>query len=504
MSNGVERDVSRGAMINALGLAGRLAGPVFLILIARLYGPDTLGVYLTAVALIETALALLVAGFKDGALIFVARHADEERAHPLLYEALVNALAWSVLLALLVVLLTVTSGSTFVPKLYSSYGSSLISMLKWMCLVLPLMAVERVVMGATQGLKIMKYEAFVSGGLRPVLLIITASLFWLISPDVDGLTGAYVTTQFLVFLVVTQVCRREFHPKLLWQAVGRFRINREMISFAFPQNVNVAFDRFVTNIDVIMLGILGFSAFEIGYYGAGALIVRELRQIKLVFSSAFSPHIVRLFRERNLEQLSKTFATTSRWITTPLIPILIAVALLKGDLLQIVHPNFAGQSTIFMLHLLVIPYLQATFGLAGNVVIMTGHSKWNLFNGVTTGLSNIVLNLVLIPTFGLAGAAAASGLTAILRAALEVGEMQYLLRIPLRISQLYKPHLAGLFAAIPLVVAWRFTTIVEASIVHRVSLMLVLLLLYWGILGSMGVRIRGSDDEQTPSADRGD
>ncbi|HEX9660369.1 MAG TPA: hypothetical protein VGA18_08710, partial [Rhodothermales bacterium] len=188
----VERDVGRGAMVNSLGLAGRLAGPVFLVLITRLYGPDTLGIYLTAAALVETALALLVAGFKDGALIFVARHADDEENRPLLYQALVNALGWSVTLAFAVMALFLAFGEMLIPKLYASYAGPLLAMLKWMCLALPLMSVERVIMGATQGLKIMKYEALVGGGLRPILLAVTASLFWFKSPDVYGLVAAYL------------------------------------------------------------------------------------------------------------------------------------------------------------------------------------------------------------------------------------------------------------------------------------------------------------------------
>jgi len=489
----VERDVGRGAMVNSLGLAGRLAGPVFLVLITRLYGPDTLGIYLTAAALVETALALLVAGFKDGALIFVARHADDEENRPLLYQALVNALGWSVTLAFAVMALFLAFGEMLIPKLYASYAGPLLAMLKWMCLALPLMSVERVIMGATQGLKIMKYEALVGGGLRPILLAVTASLFWFKSPDVYGLVAAYLTTQFLVFIAVTQIYRREFLWKPLWRALVHFRVSREMVSFAFPQNINAAFDRLVTNIDVIMLGILGFGAFEVGFYGAGALIVRELRQIKLVFSSAFSPHIVHLFRERNLDRLSQTFATTSRWITTPLVPMLIAVALLRNDLLQIIHPDFAGQSAVFMLYLLVIPYLQATFGLAGNVIVMSGHSRWNLFNGITAACSNIGLNLLLIPTFGLTGAAAASAVTAVLKSGLELFEMTYLLHVPVRVSQLYKPHLAGLLTLVPLFAAMQLTTLAEGPLPMKLGLILLLLIAYGVSLKIMGVRIFGSD-----------
>ncbi|MGA7305395.1 MAG: oligosaccharide flippase family protein, partial [Rhodothermales bacterium] len=319
MSSGIEHEVRQGALINALGFVGKTAGPLFFVLVTRLYGPEILGIYITATALVETALAFLVGGFKDGALIFVARHADDENEHPQLYMALANTLGWSLLLALCVGTAILAFGDPVIPRLYTSFGDRLLPMLKLMAFVLPLMAFERVVLGATQGLKIMKYEAFLGGTIRPILLVIISSAFWLEWPTVYGLAGAYVATQVLIFLIAVWIYNRELSWIELRHAARTFRLNREVLSFALPQNLNATFDRFLTNIDVIMLGSFGFSAFDIGFYGAGALIARELRQVKLIFSSAFSPHVVRLFKERNLNGLADSLATTARWITIPLI-----------------------------------------------------------------------------------------------------------------------------------------------------------------------------------------
>ena len=488
----IEREVRKGALTNSFGFIGKLAGPIFFILITRLYGPDVLGVFVTASALVETALAFLVGGFKDGALIFVARHADDEREHPVLYMALANALAWSLGLALFVTALVQAVGDPLIPSLYPSFGDRLLPMLRWMALALPLMAFERIVMGATQGLKIMKYEAFLGGTIRPILLVLTSSLFWLGSPDVRGLSLAYLTTQLLIFLIAVGIYGRELSWNELRTAIRGFRLNREVLSFALPQNLNATFDRFLTNIDVIMLGIFGFSAFEIGFYGAGALIVRELRQIKLIFSSAFAPHVPRLFKERDLDQLAHAFARTSRWIIMPLIPVLIGVALLKGDLLRIVHPDFAGPSSVFMFFLLVIPYLQGTFGLAGNVVVMTGHSRFNLLNSTLAGASNILLNLLLIPPLGLIGAAAASGATAVLKAGLELTEMTRILHVRLLVSKIYKPHIAGLIASVSVALILVTVPGADSTLLNRTGLVVVALLAYAAVLKLLDGRTQRS------------
>ena len=171
--------------------------------------------------------------------------------------------------------------------------------------------------------------------------------------------------------------------------------------------------------------------------------MRELRHIKLVFSSAYAPHIPRLYQSEDRKELGRTLATTSRWIASLIIPALLGLAVLRTDILQLIEPSFGGREALFMLFLLPIPYLQGSFGLAGNSVVMTGNSHLNLLNSVVTGTTNVLLNVWLIPLFGVVGAAAASSTSNVIKAAMEVGEMKVLLNIPIVTRLLYPPHVAG-------------------------------------------------------------
>jgi len=481
MADRIQQELQRGALINTLGVLGKIAGPSFLILVTRLYGPDAFGIFITATALVEMGLAFLTAGFKDGALISVARHADYEDEQSRLYQLLANTLGWSLFFAAVLIVLTYLLGPWMLPALYD-YGERLLHMLEWMCLALPLLAFDRIVIAATQGLKIMKYDAFVNGGTRPVLLLAMAVGWWFLLPTEQGLAAAYVTTQAVVGGMALWIYSRELAWRPLVRAFRAFEIDREMLAFALPQNLNMTLERFITNIDIIMLGMFGVSAATTGFYGAGAMIVRELQNIKQVFSNAFAPHIVRLYRQQDSRQLSASFSMTSRWITTLAIPALLAVAVLRSDLLRLVHPDFASEQALFMLLLLPIPYLQCGFGLAGNIVVMTGHSRLNLLNSSTTGVTNALLNWWLIPLFGPVGAAAASALASVLKATLEVVEARYVARARLLWSEIYKPHVAGLVAAGVLAFILLYVPDAHASFGQRLLLLLGVAALYAGTL----------------------
>lgn len=481
MSQEVEKEVQHGAFVNALGLIGKMAGPSFLILVIRLYGPDTYGVYATAYALVEMALAFLSSGFKSAALMYVSRYADQEDGRASLYQSLANALVWSLGAAALVIGGTFTLGVWLIPELYE-YGDRLLFMIQWMVLALPFMAFERVVIAATQGLKIMKYESFINGGARPVLLLIIAAATWTVFPTVGGLTFTYVLTQALIALIAVYVYHRELEWTALFRSVWHFELQRDMLSFALPQNLNQALERFLTNVDVVMLGMFGVSARLTGFYSAGALVVRELRHIKLVFSSAYAPHIPRLYQAEDRLELGRTLATTSRWIGTLVIPALLGLAVLRTDILQLIEPGFSGREALFMLWLLPIPYLQGSFGLAGNAVVMTGNSQLNLLNSVVTGTTNVLLNVWLIPLFGPVGAAAASSLSNFVKALMEVGEMRFLLKIPIVTRLFYPPHAAGALCAIGLALIMNGTGWMDTGLWSRIGLTVGVLAAFVGLL----------------------
>ena len=469
MNDSIEHELQRGALVNVLGTLGKIAGPSFLILVTRLYGADVFGIFITATSFVEMALAFLTAGFKDGALLSVARHADYEDEKDRLYQLLSNTLGWSLFFAVALILLAFTVGQWVVPMLYEEYGSRLLSALQIMVLVLPVLAFDRIVIAATQGLKIMKYDAISNGGLRPLTLLASAAGFWFWIPTEMGLALAYLTTQMVLGMVALWFYTRELEWRPLIDAFRNFEMDREMLRFAIPQNLNMTLERFITNIDVIMLGMFGVSASTTGFYGAGAMIVRELLNIKQVFSNAFVPHVVRLYREDKAARLSDIFSKTSRWIAMLTIPALLVVAVLRTDVLRLVSPEFAGADALFMLALLPIPYMQCSFSLAGNIVVMTGHSQLNLLNSTTTALSNTLLNIWLIPLMGPLGAALASMAATALKTSMELVEAWWVANARLVLGAIFRPHLAGLLTGGGLYLLYALYPVLQSSFAYRLG-----------------------------------
>ncbi|MBL4636495.1 MAG: polysaccharide biosynthesis C-terminal domain-containing protein [Kofleriaceae bacterium] len=485
----VDKSLKKDTLINLMGMLGQLSGPALLILIARVYGTDLLGVFLASLALLDVSISFLTSGFRDAALMFVARHSDSEDEDDdrQLYQSLANAMAWSLGFAVLIIAVVYWAAPHLGSK-FESFSPQMLPMLKIMVVSMPLFAFARIVLAATQGLMIMKYEAIDATG-RSLSLFVLALVLWPITESGTGLALAYVGSQVLSFLFALYVFWRQFLVAKLWHAVVRFRFHGPLLRFAIPQNLNMALNHFITNVDILMLAYMGISAPMVGFYGTAARIVRELRRIRMVFSGALSPRIVVLFQAGKISELSTLLSRTSGWIAVFAIPAILVTMAIHPFVLQLFDPEFIG-NTGFVMVLLLLPYLDCSFGLAGNVITMTGHSRLSLYNSLAIGTVNVGINTILIPEYGLLGAAIASAIASLLMVALMLSELRYILKMPLQVAYIYKPHVAGLLAVGLGFVYQREFAFGQGTIAGQFVFCLVLLTLFAAAFLVVGGRFR--------------
>jgi O-antigen/teichoic acid export membrane protein len=121
--------------------------------------------------------------------------------------------------------------------------------------------------------------------------------------------------------------------------------------------------------------------------------------------------------------------------------------------LRLVSRSYTGDSR-FMVLLLIPPFLSCAYGLAGNLVTYTGHSAWTLTNSVLIAGFNTAFCWLLIPRYGLFGAGLATALAMTMISFLQMVELNWLERVRIRLSAVYKPHVALLAAACALAVFW--------------------------------------------------
>jgi O-antigen/teichoic acid export membrane protein len=128
------------------------------------------------------------------------------------------------------------------------------------------------------------------------------------------------------------------------------------------------------------------------------------------------------------------------------LPIFLTMAIFARPLLSIFGVDFvAGASGLIILAFATL--FNASTGMCGSIITMTGHSKLNLANSIIDLTANIGLVLLFVPRWGIVGAALAGSLSIILINTMRLVEVFVLLRIWPYNPSFLKPIAAALVAA---------------------------------------------------------
>lgn len=176
--------------------------------------------------------------------------------------------------------------------------------------------------------------------------------------------------------------------------------------------------------DKFMLGALA-SAGAVGVYGVAASVVEAMRVLPGAFATAFMPLASDAYREGRMEDIRVSYRFINRWVSLLNALALIGIAGFGPWLLRLFGHGF-GTPEAFTILLLLSASLYTTswLGPTGALLQMANGQRIEFVNTLVYIGGNIALNLLLIPSFGAVGAAAATAVSALVRNALQAVEIR--------------------------------------------------------------------------------
>ncbi|MBD2081107.1 flippase [Leptolyngbya sp. FACHB-17] len=307
----------------------------------------------------------------------------------------------------------------------------------WLCLFsLPLGTLTALRQGSMRGLNQVVKSDFPELLIKPILFLVLLGLLFVFHRPfitVYSVMGIYVLTVGVAYWIGSQQLHAAL-PVETKQASPVYHTNA-WFQGSLPFLAIVAMFTINQQIDVLMLGAMkGTSA--AGIYtvvGRGA----QLIQFSLAaVSAATGPAIAQAYALRNLSQVEQVAHSGARMLFLACGAISTSLIVLGHWFLLIFGSEFLqGQAA---LTILCLGYLiSSPLELSGLLLLMTGRERETAIGtGVTAGL-NVVLNALLIPNFGLEGAAIATATSIIMRGAIFSTRTYQTLKIipnPLRFS----------------------------------------------------------------------
>jgi len=273
----------------------------------------------------------------------------------------------------------------------------------------PLWAITKTIVSVFRGFESTKekvYFTFISLQILKVIFFI--SVIYL------GLTLEYIFIGFLFAVLITFLIAMMYYyknyKKFFKKDIDTDKSNwcfKEMLSFSWPLIFSGLAWFLISGFDKIMLGILT-SEVEVGYYNGATPIARHLIFFYTITVFIFQPIASKLYAQKNIQELKRYYQVLTKWIFTLAFPFIMVLLLFPETIITLFYGSkyiIASQALQLMTIGIMIYLLLA---LSAEVITVLGKTKIILLFTLIGGGINIILNYLLIPLYGINGAAFAT------------------------------------------------------------------------------------------------
>ena len=441
-----DRELSTVAKGAGISFSGKITGTgikyLTQVIIARFLGPDFFGIYALGIVLCQVGETLARMGLQSGTVRYVSIYnstKDIQRLKGVLKQAIGLPIIGGSILGLVLILLSrpIAEGIFAEPNLTS--------VLRIFAISIPIGASMNVAASSTTGFKTTKYMVIVTGLLHPISNLFFVFLLCAIGLGINGAVAAWVIAAILGLLVSVYFVKKIF-PMGMWKRIKSVLEVAKLLKFSLP----LAFGSFLGFIllwmSTLMLGYFR-PAYEVGIFRAASQTALLLMIILNSLNSIFSPMIADFIHRKAQNKLDQFFKLTTRWSFSLTLPLFIIIWLAGKDLLHVFGQEFVA-GWIPLVILAGGQLVNAGTGGIAYMLIMSGHQYHKLYGDLLLVILNFMLNLFLIPRWGLLGAATATSISMASINILRVFQVHFMLKIHAYNWLYLKPIGAGLLAAL--------------------------------------------------------
>ncbi len=442
--------ISKGGVIALVGgVIGRGLGFLNRAMIAKFFGPAAFGLFVLGLMWVTIIRTLSTGGFVPALKKFVPLHLTNDDGRKVT-DSIFTIFTISLLISIIGGILLFTFSRYIAVQIFDS--KSLIPILKVMAFVIPLHTLFRLVLHLYLAFKEPKYKVLFKVGMYALFLPIVIFIVF-IQGSVLALTLGHLVRILAILIISLVIFEKKVYPMFKKKIKAGRKIDlkiKSILDYSLPLMFSAALIMMMGKADTFMLGY--FKTEEIvGIYNLVLPIASLLTIFLASMNQVFFPVISSLHAEEKFSELASTFSTITRWNILLLMPFFFFVVTFSRPLLAAFFPQYVdGWRTLIILG---VGYMSGSIvGPVGKTLKTYGKTTFIFKINSLLLVLNISLNLILIPIWGLEGAAVATAVAYSLNNILERWKVRDLISISTKFSLLGKYTVAAL-----LPVSWTYT-----------------------------------------------
>lgn len=279
--------------------------------------------------------------------------------------------------------------------------------LSWVAFALVFFSLNKSMIGIFNGLKSMEMVAigFGSRYLSIMIVIIIMASMHLSAQHLPAcfLIGEILTSLLLLAKINTQWLR--------WRITFQKKWALQLTSFGYRSFLSGAFVELNTRVDVIILGLFA-SATAVGVYSFAAMIAEGLTFFLIIIQRQCNPYISQhLVQNKNPLALHHMIKKARKFLYIGMAIIIGLALIVYPEVVSLIYPHSGLEKGLLLLAILSAGiFLAAGYLPFNQILLMSGFPVWQTLYAASIIGSNIILNFLLAPHFGMYGTAIATAI----------------------------------------------------------------------------------------------
>jgi len=481
------RKVARGTGIALVGtFLALLLGFVIRLIIAR-YGSETdYGIYSLAIVIMAFAITLVSLGLPEGAARFVAYFRSKGETDKVRGVISVS-LQLSTIASIIVSVALFVSADYLSTNIFHTVGLS--QALKVFAIGIPFFALINILVSIFRGFDRMEPQAYFQYVLFNVLFLFLVAALAILHLPFAIVFCAYVVALILTFLaLLIYTVKKLPEPVSLRRWQSDTTVRKELIMFSLPLLISALLATIIYWLNTLLLGY--FKTPEVvGLYNAASPMAQFVSQPLALMLLIYTPVATGLYSKNLMVELRRNYVISTKWIVSLTLPFFLVLFLFPDAAINL----FFGPAYVTAapaLRILSLGFIIGNFlGPNQSILLAMGQSKFIMWTALAAAITNVILNIALIPPFGIVGASIALVVSVLLVQVVIAIKAYLLCRAQPMSKNIVKPVIASIILAL------LFKLVTYSLVTVNWWMLILFFVLYYAMYGVAVVLTRSFDRE---------
>jgi O-antigen/teichoic acid export membrane protein len=404
--------IAKGTGIIFIGtIIGMLLGFVGRIIIVRYITQSEYGIFSLALVLTSIFVTISTLGLQQGSTRYIAYFRgkkEEGKVRGVISSSIKIALIASIIFSLILFL------SSDVISTNILHSSELSIPLKIFSVAIPFTVLMGIFASLFRGFDKVEPNVYFQNILRSVIYLSFLAGAILLGLSFIGVLYAYlasiaITCIAFAMYVIKKLPLSTFSVKKRDDADTAINpIGKELLFFSIPLLVSNILTTFMHQLDTLMLGYFKTSDIVGLYNGALPLASTILPLPLYAVGFIYTPIVSKLYSQKAFEEMKQIYTVLTKWIFSATLPLFLILFLFPEIVLNFLFGSDYVQAGVALQLLSLGFIIHAFLGSNGSTLLVMGKTRFIMTASLVCVTLNLILNLMLIPPFGIVGAAIAT------------------------------------------------------------------------------------------------